>query len=213
MAARFRDGGSRPDRDGDELSRGRSDPVLFERSCVRPAEISGIDHDDSLVFHHRKFEGIEHDYDIHGGRIHHHDDCLERVWHDLRPILDVGGHSRTRTRAYGSDAADGQLDQLSVHNNRGWLEHRLGISVFPCAGSGTIVPGVRDPSRVLSHRDTRHQRDRTIGTIGHSAVQPGNADLGREGPSKLHVGSQGHRLIATPDAFLGSSAAPPPCPW
>ena len=41
-------------------------------------------------------------------------------------------------------------------------------------------------------------RDRTIGAVGHRTVQPRSTDLGGSSPGKLHVGGQGHRVVASP---------------
>ncbi len=110
----------------------------------------------------------------------------------------VDGRGRTCTRAPGSDPAEGQLDQPHLHHDRCWLEHRLGLQLCTGAGLGTLVAGVRDAGRVVTHGNARNQRDRAIRTVGHRADQPRRANVGGSGPCDLHMGREGHRLLAIP---------------
>ena len=113
--------------------------------------------------------------------------------HD-RPSSTAG--SRTRTRPPDVATAPGQLDEHAVHDDRRLVEHRLGLQMRPRPGRRSVVPGVRDAGRVGSQWNGRDQRDRTVGTVGHVAVQPRGADARGASPRSLYLDRQGDRLVA-----------------
>ena len=142
-------------------------------------------------------------------RIHHHDHCSRRIHHDHRrrwvhddvsPI--VGGRSRARSRPPALAAATRQLDQHDVYDNCGPLEYRLGVQLRPRPRHRSVVRGVRDPGGVGSFRNARHQRDRTVGTVGHGAVQPRGADARGANLGFLHVDRQGDRVVDPLDGHI-----------
>lgn len=196
MAARCRDGGGRPLRDGIELPRCRSVVVVFLVECsgVQAADL-GVDHDDGTVFRQWR-EWLNH-YD--GCRRIHHDDGGWRLDDGNELTVDADdGRNRTSTRAPGPDAVAGQLDQPNVHNDRGQLEHRLGVQVRPCSSGWGVVPGVRHARRIFSDRDSRNQRNRADRAVGDGTVLNGIPDIGGASPAKLHLGRQDHRFVVVP---------------
>ncbi len=179
---------------GGERHDGGYDDPIDERSGVQAAGVKRVHHDHNAVFCQR-IQRFHHD-DGRSRRIHHHDSFGRRNHHDVDPFA---GRSWTSAGPHGPDATPRQLEQPSIHHDRGRLEHRLGIQMHTGTSRRTIVSGVRDAGGLVSHRNRRDQRNRTVGTIGHGAVHPGSADVGGASPSKLHLGNQGYRLVASPD--------------
>ena len=134
-------------------------------------------------------------HDDGGWRIDHHD-CPRWIHHAVDLIV-VDGGGRTRTDPHGPDTDAGELDQPGFHHHRRRVEHRLGIQLHPGASRGAVVPGLRNARWVIPHWDACDQPDRSVRTIGHGAVQPRSANVGRPSPGKLHMGGQGHRLVAS----------------
>ena len=130
--------------------------------------------------------------------LHHDDFCRGRVDNDDVVFDIIDGRRRTCTRAPGSNPAEGQLDQPHVHDDRCGLEHRLGLQLCTGASLGALVAGIRDAGRVVTHGNARNQRDRAIGTVGHRADQSRRPNVGGAGPRHLHLGREGHRLLAIP---------------
>ena len=123
--------------------------------------------------------------------------CRRRIHDDVNHIVDiVDDRRRTRTRPPDLATAPRQLDQHVVHDDSRPMEHRLGIQLRPCPSHRSIVPGVRDSGRVASHWNARDQRDRTVGTVGHGAVQPRGADARGASPGRLYLDRQGDRLVS-----------------
>jgi hypothetical protein len=64
------------------------------------------------------------------------------------------------------------LDQPGIHDNRGRLEHRLGIQMCTRSSQWSFVPGIRDHSWSDSQRNPRGQRERRIRAIGDISILP-----------------------------------------
>ena len=152
MAARDRNGGGGTGRDGGELQPWRGS-VVIKRSGVQAANVRincapvvcGRDH------HNDGIRQGDHDHD--SGRWHHdHDRSWWGFWHVEHPDDCC---CRAGRRASGADSASGQLDKPGVHYDSEQLEHRMGIPVFPCTGGRSLISGLRNTSRLVSHRVAR----------------------------------------------------------
>ena len=140
-----------------------------------------------------------------GGQFGHHDHrsrridddhCGRRVHDDFNHIVDlVIGRGRTRTSPLDLATAPGELDQHAVHDDCRPMEHRMGVPVFSCPSRRSIVSGVRDAGRFASHWNGSDQRDRTVGTVGHRAVQPRSSDARGASAGRLYLDRQGDGLV------------------
>ena len=191
LAARYRHGGGSLGGDGAELPHSGRESVVGRPGVSHP-HIHRVDHLHDVG---ERFQWF-HDHDRRRRRIHYHDDSGWRIHHDVHRTIDVlHRRCRTSTRPDGPDADARQLDQPDVHDHCCGLEHRLGVQMCPGTCGRTIVPGIRDPGRVITRQDPRNHPDRTIRTIGDGAIHSRSTDVGGAGPRDLYLGGQGHRFV------------------
>ena len=161
VAARYRHGGGGIGGDGVELPHGGRESVVGRTGVPHPHRVN------HLHYVGGRFQWF-HDHDRRSRRINHHDNSGRRIHHDVNLTIDVvHRRCRTSTRPDGPDADARQLDQPDVHDDCCGLEHRLGFQMRPRTCRRTIVPGIRDPGRVIAQRNPCNHRDRTNRTIGH----------------------------------------------
>ena len=142
------------------------------------------------------------DYDHCGWRLHD-DHSRGGIHHDVNDFVDfLRCRSGTCPRPIGIAAATRKLDQHRVHNHHSGLEYWLGIQMHPCPSLRLIVPGVRNTGGIGSFWNAGDQRDRSVGSVSHGAIEPRVSDVGSAGPGDLHLDRQGHRLIAFVGPFV-----------